>query len=92
MKYKETLQKGIRRSSDHGITLSVFKEVVKPFIDEHYIEDCEFYETCGIEEEDFWTFRFESWCLQMMGWVETYPINRETLLSWAKEEYQKTGI
>lgn len=92
MKLKETLQRGIRRSVSNGITLSVFKRVVKPIIDSHYEEDNGFYEMCGIEEEDMWTFRFESWCIAIHGWRDTYPVNEETLINWAKEEYNQTSI
>lgn len=85
---EQTIRMGLDIALMNGITLSVFKEITKPIADSIYKLDNEFYETCGIDEEDFWTWRFENYLLSLTRQNPEYPINKETLVEWANEEFK----
>lgn len=78
----DSLRLGIDKSITNGITLSVFKGIGKEIFPKSDFENDDW------DEEDFWTMRFENWCVEIMKWKEDYPVNRSTCFNWC-EDYVK---
>lgn len=78
MNWDELVRLGVEKSVVNGITLSVFKSICGVVFPEQDFENDDW------DNEDYWTFRFESWCMEIMCWRDGYPINKSTCFEWAE--------